>query len=214
MKLIIPQTIARFAGAALLAAASVWTSRADFTTTIQALNPVAYWPFNETASSPSPYVLTNYGSVGRVGDAHGIVGLTNGLTGIVGNALSFYNPAGAGGVSTFANVYYNPGLNSKVFSVEFWAKPSASALDAGVWDATGSCPISNFSPNYSGGSRVGYLFYLTPAGQWNFRLGLTAGYATGGILFTTNFTATTAWQHVVATYDGNTVKLCQRGTVC
>jgi hypothetical protein len=211
MKLTIPKTIARFAGAALLVAASICTARADYASTLQALGPVAYWPFTETAPSPAPFVLTNYGSVGPVADAHATSTCTNGVPGIVGNALQFSNPSGASGYgTTFANVYYNPGLNTPAFSVEFWAKPTALDLP-GSFDATGCCPISNFNPNNFGASRAGWLFYLAPSGQWSLRLGLTSGYA--AITYATNFTATAnTWQHVVATYDGSTIKLYVNGT--
>jgi hypothetical protein len=97
----------------------------------------------------------------------------------VNNALEFVNPDGTGYCHSRADVIYNPGLNPNVFTVEFWAQPSASFF-SGKFDATGACPLSNFNPNNYGGGRVGWLFYVAGGtGKWNLRLGLASGYATG-----------------------------------
>src|SRR5262249_49983348 len=78
---------------------------------------------------------------------------------------------------------------------------------------TGVCPISNFNPNwFNGGNRSGWLFYVNPSGRWQFRLGLTSGYA-GLCTATSGDAVARVWQHIVATFDGTAVKLYANGFV-
>jgi hypothetical protein len=205
-------SITRFACAVLFTAT---VARADYPSTVLSHNPVGYWRFDETASTPASFTLANSGTVGSAGDAHALLTVANGVTGKVGKALKLVNPpvggsAATGHVENRADVYWNKGLNSPNFTVEFWVQPSAHVFDGSSYDATGSCPISNFNPNNVPAGRVGWLFYLAPSGVWNFRLGLSSGYAT-------TFTAPSApasagvWQHIAASYDGSVARLYVNG---
>lgn len=200
-------SIYRFACAVLFTAA-VATARADYPSTVLSHNPVGYWRFDDAVTSPAQYVLANSGTVGSVANAYAIPTVTNGVGGKIGNAIKLYNPTGTGHVETKADVAWNTQLNTPNFSVEFWVQPSSTTL-SGLFDGTGSCPLSNFNPNNFPGGRVGWLFYLTPAGVWNFRLGLTSGYAT---TFNSPALASAGvWQHVAATYDGLVARLYVNG---
>ena len=201
----------RFACAVLFTAAVAISARADYPLTVLSHGPVGYWQFNDPASSPAQFKLTNSGTLGSVADAYAIPPLTNGVAGKVGNAIHLYNPVGTGHVETRADVFYNPGLNKPIFSVEFWVQPSAQTL-SGAFDATGACPISSFNPNNYPAGRVGWLFYLAPNGRWNFRLGLTSGYALTFVA-TTGTASAGVWQHMVATYDGLVCKLYANGVL-
>lgn len=199
-----------FVSVMLFAAAAV-SARADYASALLAHGPVAYWRFDESVSSPSAFKLANSGTVGSAGDAYALVTVTNGVTGKVGNAIRLFNPPVGGNKATGhaedrADVFWNKGLNSPNLTVEFWVQPSAHVFDTSSYDVTGCCPISNFNPNNYPGGRVGWLFYLAPNGKWNFRLGLTSGYAT---TFVANSPVAVAgvWQHVAATYDGSVAKL-------
>jgi hypothetical protein len=202
------------AATALLLAAGV-PARADYASTLLSRGPVGYWRFDETAPSPAVFRLANSGTVGSAGDAYALITVTNGITGKVGNAIGLFNPLvggnkATGHAETRADVFWNKGLNSPNFTIEFWAQPTVQVFDPSSYDATGCCPISNFNPNNYPAGRVGWLFYLTPTGKWNFRLGLTSGYAV--TLLATNGTASAGtWQHIAATYDGSTVKLYANG---
>jgi Concanavalin A-like lectin/glucanases superfamily len=199
----------------MLFAAPAVSAWGDYASTLLSYGPIAYWRFDETVSSPAPFKLANSGTVGTAGDAYAIVTVTNGVTGKVGNAIRLFNPKVGGSkatphAETRADVFWNKGLNSPSFTVEFWVQPTAHAFDASSYDTTGSCPISNFNPNNYGGGRVGWHFYLVPTGMWNFRLGMTSGYAVN--LHATNGTASAGtWQHIAATYDGSTVGLYANG---
>ena len=210
MKETYQNTIARTASAVLLAVVAAAPARAaDYSTAVLSHQPVAYWQFQETTATPAPYRLANSGSLGSVADAYANLSLVSGEPGKVGNAALFANSIGTAHCGSRADVIYTPALCSPAFTVEFWVKPSSAAL-GGNFDATGSCPISNFNPNNYAAGRVGWLFYLAPSGKWNFRLGLTSGYA-ANLVANSGLASAGVWQHMVATYDGATVKLYANG---
>ena len=215
MKLTIPKSIARFAGAALFAAAAVLTARAtDYPTTLLSHSPVGYWRFNDSVTSPPLAIVTNAGTLGNI--ATGYV-VNNGSTtpilgspGLIGTSARFNNPGNTVGLeASKIEVPWNAALNSKPpFSIEFWANPNSLGADG-----TGFQVVENFDPSMNNaGNRSGWLFYLNNVGRWQLRLGAFSGYAlnlsaTGG-----NATPGT-WQHIVATWDGVNVVLYANGTV-
>ena len=183
--------------------------RADYSNTVASFNPLAYWRFNETATSPAPRKMANSGSLGSTADGYLVLDAANGQPGIVGNSIRLSNPGNTVGIcGSKMDAPYSPGLNpSAPFSVEFWAKPNSLGSDG-----TGFCPISCFNPSWFGGAnRSGWLFYLNNAGRWQFRLGLQSGYAVTLSAASGNATPGT-WQHIVATYDGTTARIYVNGT--
>jgi hypothetical protein len=200
----------RFAGLALLAMLAVSPARADFPSTMSGLNPIGWWRFNEPATSPPLEIITNASPLGSVANGFCVGGPLLAQPGIMGNCIQFLNPGdGTGSVPTKADVPWNAALNPKPpFSVEFWTKPTTIPTDS-----TGNCALENFDPNWgSGGSRAGWLFYLSSTTKWQFRLGARSGYA--GIITATNGNAVlNVWQHIVATWDGTTALLYVNGVL-
>src|ERR1700744_5115258 len=54
----------------ITASLAVTTARADYSNTVVSLNPVAYWPLNETTQPPAAYIATNSGSLGAAGNGY------------------------------------------------------------------------------------------------------------------------------------------------
>jgi hypothetical protein len=194
-----------------LASAPLGTRAApDYPTTVLSHTPppLAYWRFDEISTSPALHNAANSGSLGSAADGYIVLDVTQGVaSGVVGNCIRLNNPGGTvGHCGNKVDVPYNPNLNvSPPFSVEFWAKPNV------LVDSTGLCPLSNFNPCwFGGGNRSGWLFYVPSTGRWQFRLGLTSGYA--AIVSGGSHNATVGnWQHIVATYDGITAILYADG---
>jgi len=195
-------------GALLLAISPHATRAADYQTTVSSFSPLGYWRLDETATAPPLNKLANLGTLGSAADGYIVLDVNKGQPGKIGNSIRLNNTGPTiAHCGSKVEVPFNAALNSASFSVEFWAKPNSLPVS----DTTGVCPLSSFNQNWFGGAnRSGYLFYVNNQGKWNFRLGLTSGYAvnlqpSGGIATVGN------WQHIVATYDGATVHLYANG---
>jgi hypothetical protein len=201
---------ARLAGTCLLALSAASTLyAADYPTTVLSYNPLAYWRFNETTTSPAINTVTNHGSAGTGIVGYPIGGALTGQPGIVGNSVRLLNPGDAvGDAPTHLDVPFDPSFNTyPPFSIEFWCKPNS--LDA---DANGSCPICSLDPYwFEGGNRSGFLFYINGSGQYQVRVGGESSYT--AIAGPSAATATTVgqWSHIVATFDGTTLTLFING---
>jgi len=207
MKLTFNKTIPRFAGAVLLTVAAIMPARADYPSTVQALGPVGYWRFDDTAASPPLNIITNATALGSIANGFCVATATKGAPGIIGTSVRFNNPGNNVALcNDKIDVPWNAALNpNPPFSIEFWA--DANSLGS---DSTGFSPLENFDPNFSGGSRAGWLFYLNSTGRWQFRLGNRGGYA--GIVTATSGNASPgSWQHIVATWDGTNAFLYANG---
>lgn len=176
---------------------------ASYPSNVLALNPIAYWRFNETAQPPAPNLATNAGSLGAAGNGYVIASAAKAQPGIVGNAFGFSNPGLAVTyLGSRIDVPNNPAFNPNgPFTVEFWAKPSQNAPDL-------FCPVCSLDPDSNGGTaRSGWLFYQN-TNNWQFRLGGVGGYAAtlaGGAV------SPGAWQHVAGVYDGTYAYLYVNG---
>jgi hypothetical protein len=183
----------------------------DYPTTVLSHNPLAYWRFDETAAAPPLNIISNYGSLGRVGDGRVILDVGKGEAGVVGSSIRLNNPGVTiGHCGSKVDVPFNSAISRNApFTIEFWAKPNALPAS----DATGICPITCLDPNwYGGANRTGWLFYVNNTGRWNFRLGLTSGYA-ANVLGTGSPAKAGTWQHIVATYDGLVVNMYADGVL-
>ena len=203
-------TTAGFVGAVLLALSAQVARAADYPTTVLGNNPLAYWRLDETAAAPALNKVANQGSVGSSAEGYIVMDVIKGQAGKVGNAIRLNNASSTiSYCGSKVDVPFNPGLNTTAFTVEFWAKPNSLPVS----DTTGVCPISCFNQNWFGGAnRSGWLFYVNFQGKWNFRLGLTSGYAVNLQASTATASAGT-WQHIVASYDGSVVNLYANGVL-
>jgi hypothetical protein len=197
-------------GAALLAGAAPVLNAADYQSTLLSHNPLAYWRLDTTTAAPPLNKVANSGSLGSAGDGYAVLDVNKGQTGVVGNCIRLNNVS-----STIAHcgskvdVPFNAALNPSTFSVEFWAKPNTLPAS----DTTGVCPLSSFNQNWFGGAnRSGFLFYVNNQARWNFRLGLTSGYAVN-LQASTGTASVGNWQHIVATYDGLTANIYANGVL-
>jgi hypothetical protein len=120
--------------------------------------------------------------------------------------MLFYN-GGSGSIACYSkvDVPFTAALNPTApFSVEFWANPSR--------DDQTLCAVSSMDCELNGGgSRKGWLVYMNANLNWQFRLGLTAGYAK--ILSSAATPAVGVWQHIVATFDGTTASIYVNGVL-
>ena len=182
------------------------TTRSAYATALLALNPVAYWPLNETNLPPVAAMATNAGSLGFAGNGFPYNQVSQGSTGVVKNCYGFSNPGQIDRyLGSHVDVPYNPAFNpSGPFSVEFWAKPKQDATNY-------ACPVSSIDETQNGGaSRFGWIFYEAHTNQWTFRIGNASGYVgniSGGTVITN------VWQHVAGVYDGTNVWLYQNGVL-
>ena len=54
----------------LMIGTAVQAQNNDYSNAVMALNPVAYWPLNETTQPPAAYIATNIGTLGAQGNAY------------------------------------------------------------------------------------------------------------------------------------------------
>ncbi|MFO1476311.1 MAG: LamG-like jellyroll fold domain-containing protein [Verrucomicrobiota bacterium] len=205
--------------AAFLAAATLlalpFAGRADYQSSVQALSPLGYWRFDDTAASPPLNSVANSGSAAPAGEGYAVGNALKGQPGIVGNSARFTNPSNNVSVTYLGgkiDVPFNPAFNPGApFSIEFWARPNTLGSLV-LPNDPGTCPLSNFDPNNYPNNRSGWLFYCDYLGRWSFRLGNTSG-TIGNIFASTGNAAPGVWQHIVATFDGTNMNLYANATL-
>jgi hypothetical protein len=151
------------------------------------------------AASVSP----NTGSLGSAANGTNADSVTSGPGAVAAGGDSAAVYTGASGSNT--TIPFQSGLNpasTSPFTIEFWARPTASDND--------DAPVSN---RVSAGNRSGWVFFQRAAGTgWNFRMyngnsGDLGWDLTGG---TANLNA---WSHVVATWNGTAAQLFVNGAL-
>src|ERR1017187_3931629 len=112
----------------LLGTPAVWAQSAFFTA-VTNLNPVAYWPLQETAQPPIADVETNYGSLGVVANAYySGPNLARGLTGVTwGDGDTSVKCLNANGSWLAVPVTDSRvALPAGPFTVEAWVQPTTT----------------------------------------------------------------------------------------
>jgi hypothetical protein len=141
---------------------AVPAARADFSSSVQALQPLAYWPLSETVQPPPPTGVTsfNLGTIGSGYDANPsgdvVFGYQGAIAGTTDTADSF---------NGFNTRIIAPAAapSSASFTVEAWL---LAHDDGTLWGTT--CPVSDVNAN---NPRSGWLIYMDVAnvGQYTFR---------------------------------------------
>jgi hypothetical protein len=153
------------------------------------------------AAAQAATISSNTGSLGSAADGTNADTVTTGPGAVSAGGDESAVYTGAAGSNTI--VPYHSAINppsGSPFTVEFWARPTASDND--------DAPLSN---RISAGDRSGWVFFQRAAGTgWNFRMynGVGGGLGwdlTGG---TSNLDE---WSHVVTTWDGDSAELFVNG---
>jgi hypothetical protein len=168
-----------------------------YATAVLGLNPLAYWPLNETTPAPAwPAIATNIGSLGDAGNAiySGLItfqspgALTDGDDSILGD-----------GTETQVVLPYQPALSTVPLTLEGWFSP-----DSG-FNGGGETLMADGDPgNPSSGVWIDAGFHITPNKQGDFEL-LTYyknGQASGIDIDVTNITPN-QWYYVAVTIAPN-----------
>lgn len=179
---------------------SVLTSRlaGDYFPSVIGLNPLAYWPLNETTPPPASDIATNYGTLGVSGNAaFSAAGVTHQWSGSGPGLTPDGQPSiftdGAAGVVTLP---YSKSLSlAAPFTAEAW-------LLSGNPSGGTQCAMAGMT---AGSPRSGWLLYMDGlnAGAYNFRLYNQNGASTSLSIETPAGGINVAqWYHVVAVFDG------------
>lgn len=191
-------------------------AQSPFFQAVTNLNPVAYWPLQETAASPTPDVEANLGSLGPVANAY--YSSTNVLKGFSGAISGDSDPAVAflsGLNGSFLAVPLNDSrvtLPAGPFTVEVWVYPTNTAASTIIAQTgpVGSAGL-NGSANAAGWSlNLGFVPSLNTAQPNTVSFHVYNGVSSVGGAEAT-FSALTlplgAWYHVVAVFDGINAQL-------
>src|SRR5580698_4434762 len=198
-------------------------AQSSYSNAVMSLNPVAYWPLQETTQPPSAYVETNLGSLGPIANAYYGSDSTNVLTGFPGaTADGDYAVEFAGNAQGFAIVPKTDnraGLTGvRTFTVEGWRYPTAYNSFVTIVGDTG--PVGAAGNNGSN-STAGWTLDESwtpyrgtgtgnnPLRGWSFHVfngsgftGGASGYVGGaeaGAAFPYNLNQ---WYYVAGVYDG------------
>lgn len=213
----------------MLAAALSARSQSAYSNALMNLNPVAYWPLQETVQPPPVNVETNLGSFGSMANAY--YASTNAVQGFTPGAIAGSSDTAVNFLGNNQSFMIVPTTDNRVslpagqpFTVECWTYPTGTQSYIGLVSQTG--PIGsgglNAGPNTAGWSlnqnfipSKGTASGNNPAG-WSFHVfngvGNTGGAEAyvppiGGSSITVN-----QWYHLVGVFDGTNCRLYVNGT--
>lgn len=168
------------------------------------LNPVAYWPLDETTLPPPSALATNIGSLGSAGNAaYSSSGITYQEPGALTDGDTSIFTDGSSGIVTLP---FSPVLSLNApFSVEAWLLDGQPTIE--------QCPLACVTAS---SPRSGWLIYMDGVnpGAYNFRM-----YNQNGATVSLNISGPASsivagtWYHVVAVYDGTNGSLYVDGSL-
>ena len=195
---------------AVTSSVSTFTGLAQLTTpyatNLLQYHPVGYWPLQET-NSPAPVTMeTNYGTLGKLGNAfYAITNAANAafnksgaIAGDTDTAVAFNG--GTGNANSYAFVpRVSPSLTIQApYTLEVWANPSNNAY--GVTLGEGGGIGLNGSANFAGWQMGMGVSGGNNSFQMNYYTGI--GNAQNDEIETNLFYTPLQWYHFVITYDG------------
>lgn len=213
---------------ALLLSAAASHAQSVYSNAVMSLNPVAYWPLQETVQPPRYDVETNLGSFGSIANAfYSSDVVSHNQPGAVAgdSSVSVYN-GGFGIVPTTDNrISLQPG---QPFTVECWVRASGTLGYRGIVSQTG--PSQNGINNSANGSgweiSINYAPYRFTAAPnspraWTFHVFNGASGQTGGAeaeTVNTNWLSgsidgyTNTWVYLCGVFDGTNCLLYEYST--
>lgn len=187
----------RLAVPTLCVVPAVFMARADYPTSLKALQPVGYWRLDETATVPNN-VAFNSGTLGDIGPGYYLKdGTVNGA--VIHPAPGALVAEPGNTAATFTGGQYiivpnKPEYNLQgSFTIEAWIQPSA--------DPTGLiCPLSYAQ---SGSPRSGWFLYQNNVENqgWNFRMFQHSGLNRALDISGGAVPVTGTWYHIAISYD-------------
>jgi hypothetical protein len=189
------------------------TARAQsvFSNAVMNLNPVAYWPLQETAQPPAPDMEINLGSLGAAGNAiYSSTNVIKGMPAIPGDSSDFAIGTSITAAGSFLAVPTGGAalLPAGPFTVEAWVYPTNVSTASTIIAQTGAAGSGglNGSANSAGWSlNVGYvpsLNFATP-GTISFHVYNGVGSSGGAeATFASSTFTPNSWYHIVGVFDG------------
>ena len=201
--------VGAYVAGTLLAFSASLSARADYQSTVLSQAPVGYWRLNETIA---PQLATNLGTVGPAGNGEFINSFPGALPGAIAADTTDGSLRLPGVIDgNRVRIPFQPEWNQTgPFSVEFWAKPSQTAALA--------CPAASVEFIATPLQRNGWLIYqgdstLANGNGWVFRQYNSTGLANQSGVAVNMTLDTSKWYHIVATFDGTTLRLYTNGVV-
>ncbi|HWY29916.1 MAG TPA: LamG domain-containing protein, partial [Candidatus Acidoferrum sp.] len=191
--------------AALMLAAVRTSNAADYSTTILADNPVAYYELREPSGSTSVADSSPTANAGTVNYFTQVDNITTypqlGAPGVDSNAVLFATSTGSGqgNISIPFVTAVNPttidGVTGAQFTAELWVQATLQPSGYEV-PLDNSC---NFAQPPPWNNSCGWNFYQTPgpASTWSFSLRPSPGFVGNGPAVTLG-----KWTHLVLAYNG------------
>ena len=215
-----------------LAAGTVTQAQSAYFEAVTNLNPVTYWPLNETTQPPNgQYIATNSGTAGAAGNGYygswyqlsgntfyatNRIQHTAGITGDGDMALVCSEVTGAGQyviVPQATNGVHNAAVSiTAPFTIETWIMTTNIATSGATANTRGIvCEGHNSVQGGASSSYTNALYGFTLSQYHNYFAfqvynGMQAANNAAQELDLNNLTAN-QWYYVVATYDGTTEKL-------
>jgi hypothetical protein len=195
------------------------SAQSAFFQAVTNLNPVAYWPLQETIQPPAANVETNLGSFGPSANAcYSSANAVTGTTGIPGNgsdpAMSFGGAAGdfMAVPLTYSGVTLPPGP----FTVEVWINPAnlnAATIIAQTGPVgTGGLDMTANSAGWSLNQKYVPSNNSSVTNGWSFHVYNGAGSAGGAeAVAASPGYASGSWYHLVGVFDGVNATLYVNG---
>jgi hypothetical protein len=195
-------------------------AQSAFSNAVMNLNPVAYWPLQETAQPPAPDMEINLGSLGALGNAiYSSTNVAKGVAPIPGDSSDFAVGTSISANGSFLAVPTTGGaatLPAGPFAVEIWINPTnlipgstiiAQTGVAGSGGVSGGANSAGWSLNF------GYVPSLTSSitNSVTFHVYNGVGSAGGAEASFSSTFAVGFWYHIVGIFDGTNASIAVNG---